>query len=434
MAPAVSGLAYHPAPLKKHDWCLERFEIPDLMQAAASLCYSRQKIGRAATIVWPGRVDPGLQEPALVFSVSNPVFRCVMSMVRFISLACLLCASMWTSQTQAQAPISAPKQAALPGAATSAPANPLLQQFGLNADECPGFARLATDYRTKFSAPMKAWAEQKLTGLRAKRVIYPFSGADVVTALALFPKVEHLTLVADQWPEYAGSKQALPGQVAKECATMSYFARYGYFRTNDLEGKNSVKPRFIKLLLYSIALSDAKVNAVDYLMVGPDGAAVAHSALQGIKPDGLRLMVTQAQGRQIKLDYVRMDLSNNGLHPGKPMHAFMSSQMDDTVLIKSASHLLQKPYFSALAQLILERSAHLVQDETGLDIEPFRQVFNIRSYGKFHAPHPLWHNSASGQRLIRYLQDQPSLEPLPFTIGYEKPSGSVLLVGSRKRH
>jgi hypothetical protein len=128
-----------------------------------------------------------------------------------------------------------------------------------------------------------------------------------------------------------------------------------------------------------------------------------------------------------------MDLSNNGLQPGKPFHAFMNSQMDDTVLIKSASHLLQKTYFSALAQIIADRAAHLVQDETGLDIDPLRQVFDVRSFGKFHAPHPLWRDSASGQRLIRYLQEQPSLEPLPFTNGYEKPSGSILLVGTRKR-
>lgn len=351
---------------------------------------------------------------------------------RLVFIVRVLAVALWSGQALAQVPSALPKD---PSAAVSAgAAHSLLQQFALTDQECPAFAKLATEYRTRFSSPMTAWAEQKLPALQTKKLVYPFSGADAVTAMTLFPRVEHLILVAEQWPEYLAGGRAAPGQAAKECATMSYFARYGYFRTHDLEGKNSVKPRFIKLLLYSMALSDAKVNSMEYLVVRPDGVAVAHPSAQGIKPDGLRLMVTQAQGRQIKLDYVRMDLSNNGLHPGKPMHAFMSSQMDDTVLIKSASHLLQKPYFSALAQLILERSAHLVQDETGLDIEPFRQVFNIRSYGKFHAPHPLWHNSASGQRLIRYLQDQPSLEPLPFTIGYEKPSGSVLLVGSRKRH
>ena len=353
--------------------------------------------------------------------------------VRPVFFVWAVTASLWSGQALAQAPVAAPKQAPAQAAAAASASHPLLQQLALTADECPAFARLASDYQAKFSAPMKAWAEQKLTALQAKKVVYPFSGADVVTAMTLFPRVEHLILVADQWPEYAGSRQAAAGQAAKECATMSYFARYGYYRTNDLEGKNSVKPRFIKLLLYSIELGDAKVSSLDYLVVRADGVAVTQPELQGIRPDGLRFSLSLAQGRQLTLDYVRMDLSNNGLRPGKPFHAFLNSQMDDTVLIKSASHLLQKTYFSALAHIIADRSTHLVQDETGLDIDPLRQVFDVRSFGKFHAPHPLWRDSASGQRLIRYLQEQPSLEPLPFTIGYEKPSGSILLVGTRKR-
>lgn len=356
-----------------------------------------------------------------------------MLMARLVSLVLALGVSLGLASAIAQVPASASKESLSPGAVLPSAANPLLQQFALTEQECPAFPRLAADYRARFLAPMKVWAEQKMTKLQAKKVVYPFSGADIVTALALFPNVEHLIMVADQWPEYAGGRQAAAGQAAKECEIMSFFARYGYFRTYDLEGKHSVKPRFIKLLFYSMALSEAKVSSVDYLVVQADGGTQAHSALLGIKPDGLRFTVVLGQGRELKLDYVRMDLSNIGLQPGKSLHAFMSAQMDATVLIKSASHLLQKSYFSALADIIASKSVHVVQDETGLDIEPFRRAFDISSYGKFHAPHPLWHDSASGQRLIRYLQDQPSIEPLPFTIGYEKKSGSVLLVGTRKR-
>ena len=310
--------------------------------------------------------------------------------------------------------------------------NDLLSRFGFSSSECPGFAAVATDYRARFSAPMRAWANQHTARLNAKKVLYPFSGADIVTAASIFPAVNHLILVANQWPEYAGDKAVSAGQVAKECSTMMYFARYGYFRTNDLEGKNSIKPRFIKLLTYSIALGDAKVRSIDYLSLGEDGIATAHAKLEGIKPDGLRFSVIAPDGREMKIDYVRIDLSNSGLSAGHKFHAFMTAQMDDAVLIKSASHLLQNPYFSTLASVITDKAKSVVQDETGLDVEPLRKTFDLRSYGKFHAPHPLWQGSASGQRLIKYLSEQSGIEPLPFTIGYEKKSGSVLLVGSRK--
>ena len=357
----------------------------------------------------------------------------MMPLSRCFSLVVAFSAAFFLGQPSAQTQSVASKPVLASTTAVVGDSNPLLEQFGLTAVECPSFSKLAADYQNRFSSPMKAWAGQHLAALGAKKVVYPFSGADVVTAMALFPAVEHLVMVADQWPEYSGSRPGTGAQAAKECETMSYFARYGYFRTNDLEGKNSVKPRFIKLMMYSIALSDAKVSRIDYLVLGADGAAAVHSALPAVKPDGLRFTVSLAGGREVKIDYVRMDLSNNGLQPGKPFHAFMKSQMDGAVLIKSASHLLQKSYFSALADIIVEGSGHLVQDETGLDIELFRRAFEIRSYGKFNAPHPLWHDSASGRRLSRYFQEQSAMEPLPFTIGYEKKSGSVLLVGTRKR-
>jgi hypothetical protein len=336
----------------------------------------------------------------------------------------------WAAKAQMVAP--GPKDAKPMTASATEASNGLLQRYGFSPNECPAFTKVVAEYQAKFNAPMKTWAGQHTARLNAQKVVYPFSGADIVTVVSIFPEAKHLILVADQWPEYASNKPVLAGQAEKECATMLFFARYGYFRTNDLEGKNSVKPRFIKLLTYNLALSDAKVHSIDYLAVDERGTAVVHSKLEGIQADGLRFSVTSSNRRELMIDYIRMDLSNNGLQPGKKFHAFMSAQIDDAVMVKSASHLLQKTYFSSLASIITNNSKSVVQDETGLDIDALRKPFNVRSYGKFYAPHPLWQDSASGQRLIKYLSDQLSIEPLPFIIGYEKKSGSVLLVADRK--
>jgi hypothetical protein len=312
------------------------------------------------------------------------------------------------------------------------PDNDLLLRSALSTTECPAFSKLSSDYQKRFLVPMRTWAEQHTSTLNAKKIVYPFSGADIVTAASLFQSADHLVLVADQFPEYVRKQIAPPGQAAKECDIMMYFARYGYFRTNELTGKDSVGPSFIKLLTYSIALIDAKVSSINFLVIEKNGATTIYSRIDGIKPDGLRFVVTSPKGREIKVDYVRIDLSNKGVKPGNRFHAFLNGEIDDTVFLKSASHLLQKPYFSNLANLITDKAINVVQDETGLDIEPLRNSFDIRSYGKFHAPHPLWQDSASGQRLVKYLSDQTTVEPLPFVIGYEKKSGSLLLVSSRK--
>ena len=297
--------------------------------------------------------------------------------------------------------------------------------------ECPVFQKIATDYQTKFLTPMQTWSRQHLNKLGVKKVTYVFSGADIVTPLTLFNTADHFILIADQTPEYTPPQEISRPQIAKECQTQAYFARYGYFRTNDLEGKDSVKPRFVKMLAYSILMSGGTIGKMDYLSIASDGKLDIRDNPTTVKPDGIRFHVTTADKRAVLVDYLRMNLSNGGLSAETRLQQFLSSHMSDTIFIKSASHLLQKNYFSILAGLITDNARSVVQDETGLDIELFSKHYQVDSYGKFLRPHPLWHDSPSGVRLRDFLSAKNTLQPLPFVIGYEKTSGSVLLVGTR---
>ncbi len=297
--------------------------------------------------------------------------------------------------------------------------------------ECPSFQKIATEYQSKFLAPMQAWSAQHLNKLGTKKLTYVFSGADVVTPITLFNSAEHFTLIADQIPEYIPAKETSSPQIAKECQTQAYFARYGYFRTHDLEGKDSVKPRFIKMLAYSILMSGGSIGKMEYLSIAPNGKLEVRDNPSAARPDGLRFHVTTADKRAVLVDYLRMNLSNSGLLAEPRLQQFLSTHTDGTIFVKSASHLLQKNYFSILAGLVTDHAQSVVQDETGLDIELFTRHFQVDSYGKFLRPHPLWHDSPSGVRLRNFLNAKTTLQPLPFTIGYEKTSGSVLLVGTR---
>lgn len=297
--------------------------------------------------------------------------------------------------------------------------------------ECPSFPKIATDYQSKFLAPMQAWSAQHLNKLGTKKLTYVFSGADIVTPITLFNSADHYTLIADQTPEYVPAQETSPPQVAKECQTQAYFARYGYFRTHDLEGKDSVKPRFIKMLAYSILMSGGSIAKMEYLSIAPNGKLDVRDNPSAVRPDGLRFHVTTADKRPVLVDYLRMNLSNSGLLAEPRLQQFLATHTDGTIFIKSASHLLQKNYFSILAGLITEHAHSVVQDETGLDVDLLTRHYQVDSYGKFLRPHPLWHDSPSGVRLRQFLSAKTTLQPLPFTIGYEKTSGSVLLVGTR---
>lgn len=298
--------------------------------------------------------------------------------------------------------------------------------------DCPNFGKLATGYQSQFKAPMRNWSVENLGRLGSRKILYPFSGPDVITALALFGSAEHLILVADQTPELNVSAKAETLRIQKECQTQSYFARLGYFRTNDLEGKGSIRPRFTKMLVYSILISGSSIERVVPLRINAQGKSEEIGPNASGPHEGLRFQITTAEGRPVTVDYLRMNLSNAGIKPDSAQRNFLANNMASTVFVKSASHLLQKSTFSVLADLIADRANAVVQDETGLDIDLMNQHFKVAAYGRFNRPHPLWKDSASAMRLKDFLSAQPVLPQLPFVMGYEKPTGSILLVASRR--
>ena len=73
------------------------------------------------------------------------------------ALAAWVCVALsWPAQALAQSAAVAPTQRPTPVARTAVSApDGLLQQLVLSAQECPAFAKLASDYRARFSAPMQ---------------------------------------------------------------------------------------------------------------------------------------------------------------------------------------------------------------------------------------------------------------------------------------
>lgn len=299
--------------------------------------------------------------------------------------------------------------------------------------DCPNFARLVSDYQQRFQAPMRVWSIENLSRLGTRKVLYPFSGPDVITPLALFGSADRLILVADQTPEWTMTDQAEANRIQKECQTQTYFVRLGYFRTNDLEGKGSVRPRFTKMLVYSILMNGGSIERGVPLRINAQGELEEIDAGTAPPHDGLRLQITTAERRSVTVDYLRINLSNAGLKADSIQRRFLAGNMAATVFIKSASHLPQKSNFSVLTDLIATKAKVLVQDETGLDIDLINRHFKVEAHGRFNGPHPLWKDSASSMRLKDFLSAQPAITQLPFVMGYEKPTGSILLVATRAK-
>ena len=312
-------------------------------------------------------------------------------------------------------------------------ANVEARKAALTEIACPNFPQLVQAYQQRFQGKMQDWSQKNLSKANYQTAFYPFSGPDVVTVMSLYPKATSYVMVADQVPEYAyiDNPEKMNSQSqAFECSMLFNFSRRGYYLTNDLNGRNGPKPRFIKLLIYNIAFSGSKIEDIKALNIDRDGNIAIKELNQ--EAEGVRFNLLTKDGRKVTLDYLRADLSNAGFEAHPELEKVFSRKASQVVLIKSASHLLQYPKFSKMSEVLLANAKWVTQDETGLDVEPFANQFNLELYGKFIAAHPLWAKNESGHRLAKYFSAHPSKEELPFILGYEKVGGSILIVGERK--
>jgi len=299
---------------------------------------------------------------------------------------------------------------------------------------CPNFQQTVENYQKKFVVKMENWSSTHLSQAHYQTVFYPFSGPDIVTAMTLYPKANYYVLVADQVPEYAfirSPEQLKSSSQEFECQMLTNYSRRGYYLTNDLIGKNGPKPRFIKLLIYNLAFAKAQINEVQILSINAEGRIFP--LVQGQEPHGVRFLIETKDGRAVTVDYISANISDSGLKNSPHFVKAFERKSQEAVLIKSASHLLQNSYFSTMKTILVERPQWLTQDETGLDIVPLSENYQLQLFGKFITPNRLWEKSPSAQRLAKYYEDHPSNQELPFLLGYEKSGGSMLMIGQRKK-
>jgi hypothetical protein len=135
-------------------------------------------------------------------------------------------------------------------------------------------------------------------------------------------------------------------------------------------------------------------------------------------------------GRRVIIDYLRMDLSDSIIAKNPANRAFIERAVANRTLVKAASHLLQKHYFSILRTAILKSAPSVVQDETGVEYALFADSFKSRLYGKFEKPHNLFQTNQQKSLAQGYLESK-DIKPLSFRLGYDKTAGSAVVVATR---
>jgi len=291
-----------------------------------------------------------------------------------------------------------------------------------------------SNYFNKMGKPMLSWSSTEVHS-DAKKVFYPFSGPDFTTLYQIYPQADHYVMSAQQRGErLVDLSQLSPSAASQTMEVLSSawksFGSDGFFVTEYLFkyiSTNKVKIGATTLIASFAHLHEFSIQKIVPISIDSNGNVKELSEDQSW--DSVRFYLVK-DNRPVILDYVRMDLSNDGMKDNPSQLAFFSESAKSPVLLKAASHLPQHKGFTMIRDEMLQNAPMVVQDETGLDYHPLNEQFNTVLYGSFVKAYKVF--STYNTELARAYKLRDDEKKLPFRIGYFKDGNYALIVATRK--
>jgi len=266
-------------------------------------------------------------------------------------------------------------------------------------------------------------------------VFYPFSGPDMLYALALFPAASRFALTGLE--PVGGVPDLQRFDDRQLAASLSHVRRslnsilaWSFFRTNDMkedlkaEARHSGVSGVTPVLMVFLARHGAQIRAVDAVVLTPDRGLqpAAASALAQPQPaghiPGVRIAFRLEHDTDDRLvHYFAADVGDRGLAAAPHYLKWVEAHGADVTFVKSASYLMHKSYFATVRSFILAHARLVVQDDSGIPIRHFAGAdWEHRLFGTYVGPIPMFQTWY--QKDMKAAYDRASTT-ISFGIGYQ---------------
>ena len=282
------------------------------------------------------------------------------------------------------------------------------------------------------------------------RVVYPFGGGDLVTALATFPDADEITTIS---LEPAGDVRALrtlsPGAVPRALELfrthLSFLLQRTFLSTINLGTEShGALPGEVVLSLAALAIHGFEPVSLHYFVIRDDGTLryrdeqeVEHAGRGSGVFDNVELTFARARdgGRPKVLRHISHNLDDAHFRADGALFSYLASQGRIAAMTKAASHLLWSGDFSRIRSYLLEHTDWMISDSTGIPPR-FAQAagFVQDTYGLFDGPAHYGRIDARDTADFRALFDENPQRRVPFAYGYLDRSGHAHLVVTRRGH
>lgn len=274
---------------------------------------------------------------------------------------------------------------------------------------------------------MRAWAATELHPriYRPTVIYYTFSGPDFITVDAMFPAVPVYILsglepVGSVVAPELMSNQEIDAGLANLQKSLENILKFSYFITKDMkvDFERSKFNGVLPILYVFLARSGKTILDTEYCVAdGGGNLRTSPTPIRGNGNEGVKITFTGAGGGQQVLYYFKTDLSNSGTGKNSVFLSFMARHGKGCSYLKSASYLLHEPSFSNVREWLLNNSATILQDDSGIPIRYFSQdKWNLTLFGQYSSVLEIFKKYYQ-QDLYQAYQTLPT-QPLSFGAGY----------------
>jgi len=268
---------------------------------------------------------------------------------------------------------------------------------------------------------VRAWADANLAAPKPT-MFYMFSGPDFLYANAFYSKATTYVLSALEPPGSVPDLTKLPrGGVGASLynveRSLSSILNFSFFITKQMRvdlhaGQVSGT---LPILYVFLARSGKVIRSVSPIALDDNGAISTGAENPGkAVARGARIIFAGSDGVEKTLYYFSTDLSNPGVKASGFLK-FCATLGPGNSLIKSASYLLHSGSFTTVRDFILNNSATIIQDDSGIPLTYYSpKKWRFFPFGRYAGPIAEF----PGRYQESYAELFRRAQPMDFGIGY----------------
>jgi hypothetical protein len=271
----------------------------------------------------------------------------------------------------------------------------------------------------------------------SRTCVYLFSGPDFLYADAMFGDCSTFVLQGlepvDPVPDLLTMPPAaLVGTLEDIEVSLNTLLSFSFFKTKDMrqDFQRAQLKGVLPVIFVFMARTGKEIESVEYISLDKEGKVVQRQQgfIRGAKID----FVDPTSGSRKAIYYFTSDLSDDALKRNPALLRFCEGLGPANSLLKAASYLLHGGNFTTVRNFLLQNSASVLQDDSGIPVRYFTpDKWTLRFFGTYTGPIDLFKNYF--QPDLRKYYEASSPKRLTFGFGYKWSNrSSTLFLAVRK--